>query len=194
MKTMEQFEAIVQEHYEQLFRFALSLTRSEPDAKDLTQQAFYALATKGHQLRDPARVKAWLCTTLHRAFIQLRRRQARYVDQEPDEFVEQLRDDSAAGPTALDSPQLLAALGRLDELHRAPVTLFYLENYSYQEIARVLDVPVGTIKSRLSRGLVQLKKILFSNPTAAVDAPANESVPAIQAGRRALDLEPSCAL
>ena len=57
MNSADQFEAIVSEHYEPLFRFAMSLTRVESDAWDLTQQTFYIWATKGHQLRDVTKVK-----------------------------------------------------------------------------------------------------------------------------------------
>ena len=71
MNPSEQFEAIVSEHYEVLFKFAISLTRSENDAADLTQHTFHVWATKGHQLRDQSRVKPWLFTTLHRAFLSL---------------------------------------------------------------------------------------------------------------------------
>ena len=60
MNSADQFEAIVGEHYEPLFRFAMSLTRSKPEAWDLTQQTFYIWATKGHQLRDLSKVKTWL--------------------------------------------------------------------------------------------------------------------------------------
>src|SRR5207342_1124080 len=72
MNSTDQFEMIVGEHYEPLFRFALSLTRSESDARDLTQQTFYVWATKGHQLREISKVKAWLFTTLHRVFLNAR--------------------------------------------------------------------------------------------------------------------------
>jgi DNA-directed RNA polymerase specialized sigma24 family protein len=65
----DHFEQIVALHYEPLFRFALSLTRTEADARDLTQHAFYVWAGKGYQLRDRSKVKAWLFTTLHRAFL-----------------------------------------------------------------------------------------------------------------------------
>ncbi len=68
------FERVVAHYYEPLYQFAFSLTRAEADACDLTQQTFYVWATKGHQLRDPAKVKTWLFTTLHRQFLESRRR------------------------------------------------------------------------------------------------------------------------
>ncbi len=63
------FESLVGEFYLPLYIFALSLSHKEADAADLTQQTFYTWAAKGHQLRDPARVRAWLFTTLFRAFL-----------------------------------------------------------------------------------------------------------------------------
>src|SRR6266571_9289896 len=90
MNAADQFETIVSEHYEALYRFAMSLTRAEPDARDLTQQTFYVWATKGHQLRDPSKVKTWLFTTLHRAFLEARRRQTRFPHLELEEVSEQL--------------------------------------------------------------------------------------------------------
>ena len=55
---------------------------------------------------------------------------------------------------------MLTALARLDEIYRAPVALFYLEDYSYNEIAEILEVPLGTVKSRLARGLDRLYQLL----------------------------------
>jgi DNA-directed RNA polymerase specialized sigma24 family protein len=66
------FERIVTQHYEPLYRFAFSLTRAEPDAMDLTQQTFCIWAAKGHQLRDSSKVKTWLFTTLRREFLNMR--------------------------------------------------------------------------------------------------------------------------
>src|SRR3954453_19539798 len=84
MTSTDSFELIVREHYEPLFRFAMSLTRVESDAQDLTQQTFYIWATKGHQLRDTTKVKTWLYTTLHRAFLNARRKQVRFSHHELD--------------------------------------------------------------------------------------------------------------
>src|SRR6188768_4285130 len=78
MTSTDSFEIIVREHYEQLFRFAMTLTRLEADARDLTQQTFYVWAMKGHQLRDTSKVKTWLFTTLKHAFLTGRTRQVRF--------------------------------------------------------------------------------------------------------------------
>src|SRR5438045_6937879 len=72
------FESVVATYYESLYQFAFSLTQVEADACDLTQQTFYIWATKGHQLRDVSKVKTWLFTTLHREFLETRRRRARF--------------------------------------------------------------------------------------------------------------------
>jgi len=172
MNSADHFEAIVNEHYEALYRFALSLTRSESDAQDLTQHTFHVWATKGHQLRDLSRVKSWLYTTLHRAFLQWRRRQARFPHQDLDEVIEQLSTVSPTLSDQVDSLQVLPALAKVDEVYQAAVALFYLEDYAYKDIAVILDVPVGTVKSRIARGITQLREILL--PDARILPPGHE--------------------
>jgi RNA polymerase sigma-70 factor (ECF subfamily) len=170
MKPTDQFEAIVSEHYEALFRFAMSLTRAECDAKDLTQHTFYIWATKGHQLRDISKVKTWLFTTLHRAFLVARRKQGRFSHAPLDDVATQLPALTLAFADHLDSSQALSALAKVDELFQPAVTLFYLQDCSYKDIAAILEVPVGTVKSRISRGLAQLREILLSGDANASSA------------------------
>jgi RNA polymerase sigma-70 factor, ECF subfamily len=146
--------------YEPLYQFAFSLTRSEADACDLTQQTFYVWATKGHQLRDPDKVKTWLFTTLHRQFLESRRRQTRFPHQELDTAEFELPTIQPNAISQLDTANVLAALARVDESFQAPVALFYLQDHSYKEIADVLGLPLGTVKSRISRGIGQLQKLL----------------------------------
>ena len=167
MNSADPFETIVNEHYEALYRFASSLTRADADARDLTQHTFYVWATKGHQLRDVTKVKTWLYTTLHRAFLQGRRRRSRFPEQELDEAIEQLRDVALVSADRLDALQVLPALAQLDEIYQAAVALFYLEDYAYKDIAAILDVPVGTVKSRIARGIAQLREILLSDGVCA---------------------------
>jgi RNA polymerase sigma-70 factor (ECF subfamily) len=154
------FESIVTKYYEPLYKFAFSLARTEADASDLTQQAFYIWATKGHQLRDENSVKTWLFTTLYRAFLQSRRRENRFPHEPLDEMDTELPYTSPITAEGQDWEQVLEALGRIEEHYQAAVSLFYLEDCSYREIAEILQVPVGTVKSRLARGLGQLKKML----------------------------------
>jgi len=167
MNSADQFEAIVCEHYEPLFRFAMSLTRMEPDARDLTQQTFYVWATKGHQLRDISKVKSWLFTTLHRAFLEARRRQVRFPHYELEEVVDQLPVLSPELTHQADCSQVLTALSKVDEVYRAAVALFYLDDWPYKDIAAILDVPIGTVKSRIARGIAQLRKILLPDDSRA---------------------------
>ena len=168
MNSADQFEAIVSEHYEPLYRFAVSLTRSKSDAMDLTQQTFYVWATKGHQLRDVSKVKTWLYTTLHRAFLKTRRKEIRFPHSELEEVSNELPVFSPESSNRLDSSHVLSALARVDEVFQAAVALFYLEDCSYKDIATILEVPIGTVKSRIARGVAQLRDILLSEGSSAL--------------------------
>ncbi len=117
-------------------------------------------AVKGHQLRDVSKVKTWLFTTLYREFLEKKRRQTRFPHFELSEVNEDLPRIAPVTIYQLDSSAVLQALSRLDEAFQAPLTLFYLEDYSYKEIAEILAVPIGTVKSRISRGIVQLHQRL----------------------------------
>ena len=174
------FTQLVDANYAPLYRFALSLTRNQADACDLTQQTFFIWATKGGALRDFSKAKSWLFTTLYREFLRARRRSGRAT------ALEDLPADEAEPPApavdvvaALDAQVVMEALQEVDEVFRAPLTLFYLEDLPYQEIAEALGIPVGTVMSRLSRGKAQLRAALtrkeagargkvvpFNNPSA----------------------------
>jgi RNA polymerase sigma-70 factor (ECF subfamily) len=157
------FVGLVEQYYQPLYQFAFSLTQSESDACDLTQQTFYIWATKGHQLRDVSKVKSWLFTTLHREFLESRRRQQRFPHYELSQVDEELPSISPARVNQLDSAQLIVALGKIDAVYHAPLTLFYLQDYAYKEIAEILSIPMGTVKSRISRGIVQLQQAIAGN-------------------------------
>jgi RNA polymerase sigma-70 factor (ECF subfamily) len=157
----EAFTLLVDRYYASLYRFALSLARNPADACDLTQQTFYVWATKGHLLRDTAKAKTWLFTTLYREFLRGRRRDTRLTSlEELPATAADLTDEEIDRARRLDAALVLAALGAVAETFRAPLTLFYLEELSYQEIAETLGVPIGTVMSRLSRGKEQLRSAL----------------------------------
>jgi RNA polymerase sigma-70 factor (ECF subfamily) len=160
MSRETDFERLVDAFYPSLYRFAFSLTRIESDACDLTQETFYIWAVKGHQLHDQRKVKSWLFTTLHREYLGRRRKMIRFPQLELAQAEAELPAVPAISLDRLDGALVLEALGRLDDAFQGPVALFYLEDYTYPEIAEVLQIPLGTVKSRISRGLAQLQRLI----------------------------------
>jgi RNA polymerase sigma-70 factor (ECF subfamily) len=159
--TNEAFTQLVDANYAPLYRFALSLARNGSDAGDLVQQTFFIWATKGHGLRELSKAKAWLFTTLYREFLRGRRRDSRsssLEDLPPGEREPAAEDVDRV--SRIDSAAVMSALQTVDEAFKAPLTLFYLEDMSYQQIADTLEVPIGTVMSRLSRGKSQLRMAL----------------------------------
>src|SRR5436305_796290 len=156
----DDFEQIVSQYYEPLYRFGFSLTRKESDACDLTQQTFYIWANKGHQLKDRSKVKSWLFTTLHREFLETQRRHTRFPHYELEELKLELPAVEPELANHLDCGAALSLLAQVDLVFQAPVALFYLEDCPYKEIAEILAVPIGTVKSRIARGIAQLQDIL----------------------------------
>ena len=156
------FDDIVSEYYKPLYRFAYSLAKNENGAGDLTQQTFCIYAEKGCQLRDRAKVKSWLFTTLYREFLRVKRKSDRMENTE-DEVLE--RTGPSVQPEMIrstDANSAVEALQSVDEVYRTPLSLFYLNNHSYKEIAQILSVPIGTVMSRISRGKTQLKQALLT--------------------------------
>ena len=160
MRDRPDFQHLVDLHYASLYRFALSLTRSESDAGDLVQETFLTWAAKGHQLREAGRVKAWLFTTLHRGFLQSQRHTSRFPHLELVEADAELPSCEPELVSRLDARAVVELLGKVDAPFRAPVALFYLEDYSYREIGALLEVPLGTVKSRIARGVAQLNQLV----------------------------------
>jgi RNA polymerase sigma factor (sigma-70 family) len=156
------FEQIVDAHYQGLYRFALSMCKSEATAQDLVQQTFLQWAKKGHTLREAEKAKTWLFTTIYREWLGMARR-AKKVDEvkfEPDLHGGSQSQDDEAPPPRVDNATLQRALDQLEPNYRAPLVLFYLKDLSYRDIAETLNVPVGTIMSRLSRAKDKLREIL----------------------------------
>jgi len=155
------FDQLVHSHYASLYRFAFSMCRSEQLAQDLVQQTFLSWARKGHQLKDSAKAKTWLFTVIYREWLAVAKKESRYEQLSDDLEHEETAFDEDHDMPAVDANALHLALNELDATFRAPLVLFYLKELSYKEIATTLDVPVGTIMSRLSRGKNLLRKILL---------------------------------
>jgi len=147
---------LVEEHYQMLFRFAWRLSGSPEDAEDLTQQTFLIAQRKLHQLQDPTAVRSWLCTILRHHFLRTVDRPIASLEAVPEP------DDPGSTPDEFDSEALQTALNELPEEFRTVLVLFYFGDFSYKEIAEQLEVPLGTVMSRLARGREQLKQKLIA--------------------------------
>jgi len=174
MPSPPDFESLARRYYRDLYYFAFSLAGNEAEASDLVQETFYIWALKGEQLREFARAKSWLFTTLHREFLQITRRRGRFLEQDLDEVQQELPPVTPDVVNRIDAATALNSLAKIDERYRAPLALYYLEDYSYQEISAILNVPLGTVQSRIARGKAQLLTLLTSG-TAAVSSAGGAS-------------------
>ena len=151
------YENIVALYHHDLYRFAYSLAGNPDDACELTQESYYRLLSNEGQLRDPAKIKPWLFTTLYRVFLSQKKRSARFPHLTIASVEHELPVLTPQMVNEMDGLLVMEALYEIDEHHRTPLTLFYLQNLSYREIAQILDIPIGTVMSRLSRSKAALR-------------------------------------
>jgi RNA polymerase sigma-70 factor (ECF subfamily) len=153
-----------------LYGTALRLTRRPEDAEDLVQDTYLKAFRAARQFERGTNLKAWLYTILHNTFRNMRRHDGRNPIDVNSEVVEQAGDTRGDQRTpeqlltraTLDA-DLQAALDALPEAFRQAVWLRDVEEFSYAEIARILDVPIGTVMSRISRGRRMLHESLTEN-------------------------------
>jgi RNA polymerase sigma-70 factor (ECF subfamily) len=154
------YEQAVSSLYEGLYRFAFSLAGNADDASELTQESFARLLVKGGQLRDRSKVKAWLFTTLYRMYLGWKRRETSLPHYEITSVESELPPVTPELVDKLQNDAVSESLLEVDERYRVPLALYYFENHSYAEIAAMLDIPIGTLMSRLSRGKELMRKSL----------------------------------
>jgi RNA polymerase sigma-70 factor (ECF subfamily) len=159
-------QELVERHYQELYRYAFRLSGTAADAEDLTQETFCKAQLKFAQLREPSRAKAWLFSILRNTYLHRLRDEHR-----PAVSLEDVGEVAEALPDSLpevDPQQLQAALNDLPEAFRTPVILYYFDDFSYRDIAEHMEVPIGTVMSRLSRAKAYLRSRLLMGQPAAV--------------------------
>jgi len=163
-------QQLVEEHYPNLYRYAYRLTGSAADAEDLTQDTFCKAQTQLTQLRQADRVKPWLYSILRNAYLH----RVRSRQQQRCVSLDQVGDlpEAPADPLPEVEPERLQqALNELDEVFRTPVILYYFEDFSYRDIAEQMDLPIGTVMSRLARAKAYLRSRLLPAAPALADGP-----------------------
>ena len=171
-------QRLVDEHYVALYRYAYRLSGSAADAEDLTQDAFCKAQVHFSQLRDAGRAKPWLFSILRNGYLHGERARKQEACVSLDDVAE-VPNGRAASLPEIDPEQLQQALNELPEVFRTPIILFYFEDFSYRDIAEQMDLPLGTVMSRLARAKAYLRTRLL---------PESEAVPVDgQRVRRATD-------
>jgi RNA polymerase sigma-70 factor, ECF subfamily len=163
------FERTVLMHRGALTLYARQLTRNAADAEDLVQETLIRAFTHRHTLRESGSVLAWLRTTLRNLNInEWRRRGARInalsLDQE--DVPEPATGSAAVPETAvlnrMSHDAAMKAIAKLPEAYRLPLLLADIEGLCYEEIAERLQMPIGTVRSRISRARQRLQRSLFA--------------------------------
>ena len=152
---------LIDAHYESLYRYAYRLSGSSADAEDLTQETFGKALARLPQLREPERAKAWLFWILRNLYLHKVRDQKRHRVVPLDAVGDLANRDCSAEMPEIDPAKLQQALNELDEAFRTPIILFYFEEFSYRDIAEQMDLPIGTVMSRLARAKAYLRSRLL---------------------------------
>ena len=166
------FQAEILQHLDAVYRYAYALTRDRSEAEDLVQDTFLQALRHWDQFRPGTNARAWLFTICRNLFLRQRERRAR---EEPTEAAaldgiaaaaQAFTTPPDAGRALFDAPELGDVIRReLDKLpaeYREVVELSDLQDQSYADIAQVLGVPLGTVKSRLFRGRRLLQEALVN--------------------------------
>jgi RNA polymerase sigma-70 factor (ECF subfamily) len=156
----EAFGVLVERYERAVFTLTLRMMRDRDDASDAAQDAFYRAFRSLHTYRPGAKFSTWLFTIAHNCCIDRLNRRNRFAGSEITDYA-----DAAPGPEARyeqddEARRLRAAVDALPEKYRVVVTLYHLQHRQYEEIARVLGLPIGTVKTHLFRAKELLRKRL----------------------------------
>jgi RNA polymerase sigma-70 factor (ECF subfamily) len=178
MADRAEFQQQAMQYAPQLYSAAMRMTRKNADAEDLVQEAYLRAYRSFHTFEDGTNLRAWLFRILTNTYINSYRSKQRRVQETGLNDVEDLylyrriSGVDAASRSAEDTlmdlftdDEVKAALEALPESFRMPVLLADVEEFSYKEIAEMLDIPIGTVMSRLHRGRKAMQKALVEFAT-----------------------------
>ncbi|NNK95430.1 MAG: sigma-70 family RNA polymerase sigma factor [Desulfobacterales bacterium] len=163
----DRFKQLAFPHLEFLYNIALKYTGRPYDAEDIVQETLYTAFRKFHQLRDDNKCRQWLFSILRTTFLRERQlfKKRPFLD-DGSGYLKHITNESADSLSAaiekkINKNMVQAALDELPEKHKSPLVLFYMEDMTYQEIADLLEIPIGTVMSRLARAKKSIKRVLL---------------------------------
>lgn len=174
--TASTFVALMRPHVEFLYRLAWRFTGSVADAEDLVQDVLLKLYPRCGELARVEQLRPWLAKVLYRQYVDFTRVRARsahaeWTDGDDGDPLEAMAD-GAEGPEERAErsewrERILAALETLNPEQRAVVVMHDIEGYGLEELETILEVPLGTLKSRLHRARKRLRALLAMEPFSA---------------------------
>ena len=162
---MSDHEGLIPQHIPRLRRYARALTGDRNAADDLVQDTLERALSRLHLWRQGSDLRAWLFTIMHNIYVNQTRSRMRHPHEALDESAAEALHDRE--PDWAELRDIDDALSRLPGDQRAVLLLVGLEQFTYGEAAQVLEVPLGTVMSRLSRGRERLRLILAGDPKAS---------------------------
>lgn len=163
----EAFGTLVERYDRAVYHLAYRTLRDSEEARDVAQEAFFKAFRSLKTFRPGAKFSTWIFSITYHACCDRLGRRKRYSSEElPD------RADPGAGPeqeaiAGDEALRLRAAIARLPEKYRSVITLYHLQSRQYDEIAQVLEIPIGTVKTHLFRAKEQLRRMLNETATGA---------------------------
>lgn len=172
IKRQQDFQTEAMPHQSALYNYALKIVRNSDDAQDLVQETYYKAYKNYHQFNEGTNSKAWMFMILKNTFInnyrKLKKEPAKLDYDEIESFYESIKSDQVNYNNLdldfynnLFDDELSTALAKLPEKMKEVFLLCDLEGYTYEEIAKIVNIPVGTVRSRLHRARKILQEELF---------------------------------
>ncbi len=165
--SKQKFKRLTYPHMKLLYNVALKYTGNIFDAEDIVQETYLMAFNKFHQLRDPSRCKPWLLRILRNNFLKSCQKTKSLQRLKEGDYIDFLkthirRGDAEDELVKKSGAQLIkAAIDKLPVKYREVLVLYYMDEMLYKDIARTLDIPIGTVMSRLTRARESLKSGLL---------------------------------
>ncbi len=170
------FDELVSRYEKRVFNFAYRITGNYHDAWDVAQEAFLRVFHSIHTFRGDAVFTTWIYRIITNVYLDERKKSKshrqtsldEYIDLEENSVSRQIEDDGPAPDEIVENRErdrvVQEAINSLPEYQRMIVTLYHMQHRSYEEIAEILQLPIGTVKSRLNRARQALQEKLESEP------------------------------